>query len=99
MELPDCAYIDGCRLPGEPYVQCVMSDDCTLVFESAVPSMPFYSLFLCGQNYDARPDDPESEWTLSADRTFVVLDNALCERLKNAQHPQLMFRSMHSCIR
>lgn len=80
IDLPDCAYIDGCRPAGGPYVKCAASRDCAWVFEDVLPDMPSYSLFLCGQDYDVRLNGSEGDWTLSADRTRVVLGSSLCQR-------------------
>jgi hypothetical protein len=97
-DLPDCAYIDGCRLPGGDYVSCAIGGDCSVRFVEAVPDMPLYSLSLCEQNYDSRPYSTDGDWTLSADRSSIVLGESLCERLQRARQPQLIMMSIHSCI-
>lgn len=98
-DLPDCAYIDGCRLPGQWYVECAPSDDCTVTFEAGVPEMPVYALSLCGEYDEEFPSSPRGSWTLDADRRHVTLGEAACALWRGAQSPQLVFMSEHSCIR
>lgn len=97
-ELPDCAYVDCCYRPGDPHVACKAIGECTLVFAVPIADMPFYWLSLCGMDYEGYMSTPDGDATLSADRTVLMLHEALCQLWQNAGRPQLILRSVHSCV-
>lgn len=98
-ELPACAFLEACRVPGSSFEECEPSGECTFVFQESL-SGPLLEVHLdCQQIAAAAAGGDNGSWELSEDGLTLLLGAGACDRWRAEGDHQLVVQSIHSCLR